>query len=83
MEAFCDEPANLDHLRRISVGVQLASTFQLPVNLWRVQNLYWEMAHAEFRRPHNAQWRVSFLTLGEKLGIETRQFEQALQTPAA
>lgn len=83
MEQFCEDPSNLELLRRVSNGVQLASELKLPVNLWRPQNIYYEMARKEFSRAHNAQWRVSFLTLGEKLGIDTSQFALMLQAPAA
>jgi hypothetical protein len=83
MESLNDEPQSLELLRRVSNSVQLAAQLQLPVNLWRVQNLYWEMAHREFPKARNAQWRVSFLTLGEKLYIDTQQFAQMLKTPAA
>ena len=83
IERFCDAPNDLELLRRVSNSVQLAMTLGLQVNLWRVQNIYWEMAHRELHRRHNAQWRVSFLTLGEKLGIETQQFAQVLSAPAA
>jgi hypothetical protein len=83
MERFCDEADDLDLLRRVSNSVQLSATLGLPVNLWRVQNIYWEMAHRQLHRQHNAQWRVSFLTLGEKLGIETQQFAKVLGAPAA
>jgi hypothetical protein len=83
MERFCDQAESLELLRRVSNSVQMAAHLQLPVNLWRVQNIYWEMAHREFPKARNAQWRVSFLTLGEKLYIDTRQFAQMHKTPAA
>jgi hypothetical protein len=83
MERFCEQPENLELLRRVSNAVQLAAHLQLPVNLWRVQNIYWEMAHREFPQARNAQWRVSFLTLGEKLSIDTRQFALMHKAPAA
>ena len=83
MERFCDEPENIDLLRETSQSVLLAARLGLPVHLWRAQNIYWEMAHREFQKPHNAQWRVSFLTLGERLGIETQQFSNAMKAPAA
>jgi hypothetical protein len=83
MEEFCDSPENLDLLRRVSSSVQLAANLNLPVNLWRVQNIYWELAHKEFPKARNAQWQVSFLNLGEKLGIETQQFSHKQSAPAA
>jgi alpha-amylase/alpha-mannosidase (GH57 family) len=82
MERFSDQPDSIDLLRRVSNSVQLASDLKLPVNPWRVQNIYWEVAHKEFPSARNAQWRVSFLTLGEKLGIDTSQFARQ-QAPAA
>ena len=83
MERFCEQPEILELLRRVSGAVQLAVHLALPVNLWRVQNIYWEMAHREFPKARNAQWRVSFLTLGEKLYIDTRQFALMHKAPAA
>jgi alpha-amylase/alpha-mannosidase (GH57 family) len=83
MERFSDHSESLELLRRVSNSVQLAAHLQLPVNLWRVQNIYWEMARREFPKAHNAQWRVSFLTLGEKLYIDTQQFALMLTAPAA
>lgn len=82
MEQFSDEPDSIELLRRVSNSAQLARDLKLPVNLWRVQNIYWELAHKEFPKARNAQWRVSFLTLGEKLGIDTSQFAQQ-HAPAA
>ncbi|HWK30893.1 MAG TPA: DUF3536 domain-containing protein, partial [Terriglobales bacterium] len=83
MERFCDDPESVELLRRVSNSVQLAAQLELPVNLWRVQNIYWEMAHRDFPKARNAQWRVSFLTLGEKLHIDTRQFALMHKAPAA
>jgi hypothetical protein len=83
MERFCEQPESMELLRRVSHAVQLAAHLELPVNLWRVQNIYWEMAHREFPQARNAQWRVSFLTLGEKLSIDTRQFALMHKAPAA
>jgi alpha-amylase/alpha-mannosidase (GH57 family) len=83
MQEFSDSPDNLDLLRRVSNSVQLAANLSLPVNLWRVQNIYWDIAHTEFPKARNAQWQVSFLTLGEKLGIETHQFSHTQSAPAA
>lgn len=83
MERFCDDPQSVELLRRVSNSVQLAVHLELPVNLWRVQNIYWEMAHRDFPKARNAQWRVSFLTLGEKLHIDTRQFALMHKAPAA
>jgi alpha-amylase/alpha-mannosidase (GH57 family) len=82
MQQFSEQPGSIELLRRVSNSVQLASDLKLPVNLWRVQNIYWELAHKEFPDSHNAQWRVSFLTLGEKLGIDTGQFVRE-EIPAA
>ena len=83
MEEFCDSPEDLELLRHVSNSVQLAKNLGLPVNLWRVQNIYWDLAHKEFPKARNAQWQVSFLTLGEKLGIETQQFSHKQSAPAA
>ena len=80
MEQLCDDPLNLARMRAASGAVQIAAELGLPVDLWRSQNVFYEIAQKHLSRgSRSQQWLTSFLTLGEKLNIETGQFEVKLQ----
>jgi alpha-amylase/alpha-mannosidase (GH57 family) len=85
VEDLRNHPGDHALMMQASRAVQLARSLDLPVNLWRAQNVFYEMAR-RFLHQHSGspQWLVSFLTLGEKLGIDTRQFDvrTAMPVPA-
>jgi len=69
------DPGKIRHLRQIT---ELVTELPLSLNLWEVQNVYWELLHqrnAEFKRESlsgNAdalEWHQEFLKLGDCLGL--------------
>ena len=71
-------PENLDSLKKIVDAVVMASRLPFPVDLWKVQNFYWEMLQTSFpefkeKAGQNdrqaAAWVEAFVSLGEHLSI--------------
>ncbi len=78
MAALAANPADADNLKSLLAAVSLARSLPFPVDLWKVQNLYWGMLQSnypEFRRKaeHNDQqaaaWVEAFVALGKSLSI--------------
>jgi alpha-amylase/alpha-mannosidase (GH57 family) len=77
-EEFRDDPDDLDKLERIERAVGMASTLPFEINLWRIQNIYYEMLHTAFpewrwRAEQGGEgahdWVAHFVELGEKLAV--------------
>jgi hypothetical protein len=86
MERLGREPDNLELLGNISNAVEVASTLDLPVNMWRVQNIYFDIAkeYVSGGKKFPPEWPEIFLKLGERLRIRTHSFERIGQLlPAA
>ncbi|HUT67320.1 MAG TPA: DUF3536 domain-containing protein [Dehalococcoidales bacterium] len=71
-------PENLDSLKKIVDAVVMASRLPFPVDLWKVQNFYWEMLQTSFpefkeKAGQNdrqaAAWVEAFVSLGDHLSI--------------
>jgi hypothetical protein len=76
MANFVSTPEDLSLLRNLVAGVTLARSMPYPVNLWRVQHLFYEMRWTKYpgfrRRVQKGddvagEWVALFLTLGDKL----------------
>ena len=76
MANFVSAPEDLSLLGNLVAGVTLARSMPYPVNLWRVQHLFYEMrwtGYPGFRRRAQkgddvaGEWVALFLALGEKL----------------
>ncbi|MCU1284883.1 MAG: glycoside hydrolase family 57 [Acidobacteriales bacterium] len=78
MERLSREPENLELLGNVSNAVEVASTMDLPVNLWRVQNIYFDIAkeYVSGGKRFPPEWPEPFLRLGERLRIRTHSFER-------
>ncbi len=80
MERLMSEPDQMDMLKKIGQVVGAASTLGVIVNLWRVQNLYFEIARSvlpgmrALGNDKADQWCTEFLKLGKKINIDTAQF---------
>ena len=57
----------------------------LPVNLWRVQNIYFKVAHEYVfgNKKLGPEWPDAFLRLGEQLSIRTYRAHSLGQPQAA
>jgi alpha-amylase/alpha-mannosidase (GH57 family) len=78
MTELVNNPDNFDALKNILDAVTLARDLPFPVDLWKVQNLYWEMLQSIYplyREKANAKdeaaaaWVEAFKSLGEHLSI--------------
>jgi len=78
MEQLRFNPANLDLLGNVSNAVEVANALDLPVNLWRVQNIYFEIArdYVSGKTQLTPESVAAFLKLGERLRIRTDNFER-------
>ncbi len=77
------EPEALRHLERLEAAVNLARSLPFEVNLWKVQNRYYDMlqrVRPEFQARGGDQarlWLACFDSLGEKLSIRVPEPQPA------
>jgi alpha-amylase/alpha-mannosidase (GH57 family) len=78
MTALGAEPDDMDSLKNLVDGVSLAREMPFNVDLWKVQNLYWDMLqvhylvvkqNAEKGNQYAREWIKDFGSLGELLKI--------------
>jgi alpha-amylase/alpha-mannosidase (GH57 family) len=78
MTGLVDEPDNIDTLKEVIDAVVLARDLPFPVDLWKVQNLYWEMLQkvypsykrqVEQKEPSAVAWVEAFQSLGKHLSV--------------
>jgi alpha-amylase/alpha-mannosidase (GH57 family) len=78
---LADNPAELEGIRALKRFAERVMSLPLGLNLWKVQNTYWELLQKTF--PDFAQrasaesetdrnWVVEFLGLGERLGFAVK-----------
>jgi hypothetical protein len=74
-------PGDPDSLKRLAGAVSLARSLPFPVDLWKVQNLYWDILQTSFgefkkRAGQNdkkaTDWVEAFISLGKYLSIRVR-----------
>lgn len=77
-EGLLKNPSEIPRIQQLAVALELVGTLPFPVNLWKVQNIFYEMlqdVYAEFRGraeqgdTHANEWINNFKTLGEKLYV--------------
>ncbi len=77
-EKFRDDPGGPDCLTRLEAAVDVANALPFEVNLWTVQNIFYEMCHTvypdwQWRAEHGTdeanEWLAHFVALGEKLSV--------------
>ena len=77
-ERFRDQPTELPLLQALHDGLALAADLPFEVNLWKVQNIFYEQLHTIYPqwRQQASQgqveaqtWIDHFIALGEKLMI--------------
>ena len=78
MTALVDTPADMDLFNNLVSAVSLAQNMPFDVDLWQIQNLYWNMletSYPEFKQraerndQQAAEWVKEFSSLGEQLKI--------------
>jgi hypothetical protein len=75
---FTEHPNDIDYLRQLEAMAELAQALPFEVNLWKVQNYYYEMSQttypawrrqAEQGRAEAQTWVTHFVSLGAKLQV--------------
>jgi hypothetical protein len=73
-----NDPDNMDALKAVLDAVTLARSLPFPVDLWKVQNLYWDMLQKVYpayrekdvgKDPRTTAWVAAFKSLGKELLI--------------
>ncbi len=95
-ERFRDQPENLAVLQALDEVVQLVASLPFKVDLWRPQNLFYELKQTIFPNVLNRfeegdrsveSWLKRFISLGWKLGVRVvdlqHRINEALAMPTA
>jgi hypothetical protein len=74
MNWYRQEPMNLARLQTAHAAISLARTVPFTVNLWKAQNLYYELLQTLLAQPRKhegeaSEWAALFAGLGELLGV--------------
>jgi alpha-amylase/alpha-mannosidase (GH57 family) len=81
-ERFQADPLNLEHLQHLEATVTLGMELPFELNLWKVQNVYYEVLNSVFpeqrRKSGQGQekartWVEHFVALGQKLSVRVDQ----------
>jgi alpha-amylase/alpha-mannosidase (GH57 family) len=73
MAALTTEPADIERLQSVLEAVLLARDLPFPVDLWRVQNIFWDMMNNAYPRlKTKKEWADRFITLGKLLNIQVK-----------
>jgi alpha-amylase/alpha-mannosidase (GH57 family) len=79
-------PDGLERMRELEQLATLVLPLPLGLNLWKVQNLFWEMSQTTARKFRNQAaagdgsaraWMEQFLSLGHRLGFALKDLEAA------
>jgi alpha-amylase/alpha-mannosidase (GH57 family) len=88
IQHLVEKPDDLDGMRMLERLATLMMPLPLGLNLWKVQNTYWEMFQKiapDFRQRVDAgdaeahEWLQQFLSLGERLGFAVPSLNQIPQ----
>jgi hypothetical protein len=78
-EQFRKDPSNLELLRRLNMGVELARSVPFQVQFWKVQNTYYDLLKNVYpdvyglrtmKPPESDEWIQSFRKLGDELSFQ-------------
>ena len=89
-EKLATSPADPQALSRFRAAVELACSLPFPVNLWQVQNLFYEQLRFPSRKSSAGKQKVlapglaaDFAKLGETLLFTPQALDEMIQLPAA
>ncbi|MGH9390249.1 MAG: DUF3536 domain-containing protein, partial [Vicinamibacteria bacterium] len=68
-QSFFDAPEDLETLVRLRKKVRLANSMPFEVELWKIQNLYFQAMKRLLRETHPREWLDEFLALGDDLSL--------------
>ena len=84
------DATNTESMQALAQLARMVVPLPLGLNLWKVQNTYWELSQKalpDFRERAATgseparEWTKQFLGLGETLGFEVKQFQSSLLVP--
>jgi len=82
VETLAADPGDTALLTTIDAVVALARTLPFEVDLWKAQNVYYQLQESEYpQRLEHQEWTQPFLRLGERLGMHAP--EAVEKTPVA
>jgi alpha-amylase/alpha-mannosidase (GH57 family) len=86
MQKLSANPGDVNLLRHLAALAALVRATPLYLNLWKVQNAYWEMLQSDFAKfgpqagqadPGATEWAKAFLALGEQLNFAVKHLGAA------
>jgi hypothetical protein len=88
IQELAERPHEIERIHNLQKFVETVMPVPLGLNLWRVQDLYWEMLQKvapQFQQQAQEddsarEWLSQFAALGERLGFATKQLRES--TPA-
>ncbi|HSU52912.1 MAG TPA: DUF3536 domain-containing protein, partial [Candidatus Dormibacteraeota bacterium] len=92
MQQLAQKPEDLERMQVLQGLAELVVPLPLGLNLWKVQDDYWEMLgtvapqfqqRAEAGDPAASQWLDHFASLGERLGFVVQHLRRAAPTKMA
>ena len=87
MQKLSANPGDVNLLRHLAALAALVRATPLDLNLWKVQNAYWQMLLSDFPKyrpkadradPGPAEWANAFLALGEQLNFAVKHLGEPL-----
>jgi len=88
MRNLVKNAADIDSIRALRQLAELVMPLPLGLNLWKVQNTYWELlqkSFADFREravggsEPAREWVLEFLALGERLGFAVKGLQESVK----
>jgi hypothetical protein len=87
MKEFAASPTDLGRLQKVEAMVRFIRSLPFEVDLWKVQNLYWDLLQAVYPKmqsslePEAVEWSRHFAALGDALRVRLDQASR--EAPAA
>jgi alpha-amylase/alpha-mannosidase (GH57 family) len=86
MQELAERPHEVERIQSLQKFVETVMPVPLGLNLWRVQDIYWEMLQKvvpQFQRQAQEddsarEWLNQFAALGDRLGFVTKQLRESI-----
>ena len=86
MQELAKRPHEIERIQNLQKFVEAVLPVPLGLNLWRVQDLYWEMLQKvapQFQQQAQEEdsareWLTQFAALGDRLGFATKQLRESI-----
>jgi hypothetical protein len=85
MQELAKQPHEIERVKSLQKFVEAVMPFPLGLNLWRVQDIYWEMLQKvapQYQQQAQTEdfareWLNEFAALGERLGFVMKQLRES------